>query len=57
MSGLLRVRDLRTSFPMDGGRLPVVDGVSLDLDPGETLALVGESGCGKSVTARFRSCA
>jgi oligopeptide/dipeptide ABC transporter ATP-binding protein len=51
VSGLLRIRDLRTSFPMGGRRLPVVDGVSFDIDPGETLALVGESGCGKSMTA------
>ena len=51
MSGLLSVRGLRTSFPLDGGRLPVVDGVSFDLEAGETLALVGESGCGKSMTA------
>jgi len=51
VSGLLRIRDLRTSFPLGRRRLPVVDGVSFDIDPGETLALVGESGCGKSMTA------
>jgi oligopeptide transport system ATP-binding protein len=48
---LLRVRDLRTWFHTDDGLVKAVDGVDFDLDPGETLGLVGESGCGKSVTA------
>ena len=48
---LLRVRDLRTAFEDPGGLVRAVDGVSLSLDEGETLGLVGESGCGKSVTA------
>jgi len=48
---LLEVRDLRVAFASEGGELPAVRGVSLRLEPGETLALVGESGCGKSVTA------
>ena len=48
---LLEVRDLRTSFPVEGGRVAVVDEVSFSLAPAEVLALVGESGCGKSVTA------
>lgn len=47
----LEVRDLRTSFPDGSERRNVVDGVSLAVAPGETLALVGESGCGKSMTA------
>ncbi|MDH5752691.1 MAG: dipeptide ABC transporter ATP-binding protein, partial [Deltaproteobacteria bacterium] len=54
---LLQVEDLRTVFPVESGGNGVsgearaVDGVSFSIDPGETLALVGESACGKSVTA------
>jgi oligopeptide/dipeptide ABC transporter ATP-binding protein len=48
---LLEVRDLRTSFRGEEGVARAVDGVSLSLAAGETLGLVGESGCGKSVTA------
>ena len=48
---LLRVRDLRVTFPSRDGATTPVDGVSFDLQRGETLALVGESGCGKSLTA------
>jgi peptide/nickel transport system ATP-binding protein len=51
MSVLLEVRGLRTSFAVEGRELTAVDGVSLDLEPARTLAIVGESGCGKSVTA------
>jgi len=48
---LLEIRDLRVSFPADGGEAHAVDGVDLTLDAGRTLGLVGESGCGKTLTA------
>jgi peptide/nickel transport system ATP-binding protein len=48
---LLEIRDLKTYFAVDGGEFRAVDGVSLTLEPGRTLGIVGESGCGKSVTA------
>jgi oligopeptide/dipeptide ABC transporter ATP-binding protein len=48
---VLSVRRLRTTFPGPKGRIPVVDDSSFDVAAGEVLALVGESGCGKSMTA------
>jgi len=48
---LIRVRDLRTYFYLDEGVAKAVDGVSFDIRRGKTLGLVGESGCGKSVTS------
>ncbi|UFS70539.1 ABC transporter ATP-binding protein [Geomonas sp. RF6] len=51
MQPLLEISDLSTHFALPGGTLKAVDRVSLTLSSGETLALVGESGCGKSVTA------
>ncbi|MEP6640701.1 MAG: ABC transporter ATP-binding protein [Gaiellales bacterium] len=47
---LLDVRDLKTQFRTDDGIVGAVDGVSFSVEKGETLAIVGESGCGKSVT-------
>src|SRR5512144_1525 len=51
MTPLLAVRDLRTHFASDQGEFRAVDGVSFTLQAGRTLGLVGDSGCGKSVTA------
>jgi len=51
-SPLLAVRDLKTYFFQDEGVIKAVDGASFDIWPGKTLGIVGESGCGKSVTAR-----
>ena len=49
---LLSVRNLSTHFPLEEGTVIAVDGASFDLYPSQTLGIVGESGCGKSVTAR-----
>src|SRR5262245_60843529 len=49
---LLSVRNLKTHFLQDEGTVKAVDGVSFDLHAGGTLGVVGESGCGKSITAR-----
>jgi oligopeptide/dipeptide ABC transporter ATP-binding protein len=51
MEDLLDVRDLRTQFPTRAGLVKSVDGVSFKIGEGELLGLVGESGCGKSITA------
>jgi oligopeptide/dipeptide ABC transporter ATP-binding protein len=50
-AALLSIRDLHVEFETDGGNVPAVRGVNLEVRAGETVALVGESGCGKSVTA------
>lgn len=48
---LLSVKKLSVGFDSDDGIIPVVEDLSFELEPGKTLALVGESGCGKSITA------
>src|SRR5271168_526210 len=48
---LLEIRGLKTQFKTDDGMVRAVDGVDLTIDRGETLGVVGESGCGKTVTA------
>src|SRR3954454_1900067 len=49
---ILQVRNLHTHFFVDEGAIRAVDGASFDVFAGRTLGIVGESGCGKSVTAR-----
>lgn len=49
---LLQVQDLRVSYHTYAGEVQSVRGVSFAVEKGETLAIVGESGCGKSVTAK-----
>ena len=52
MEKILEVKDLNVSFHTYAGEVKAVRGISFDLNKGETLALVGESGCGKTVTAK-----
>ena len=49
---LLEIKGLKTHFKTDDGWLHAVDGVDMAIEAGETLGVVGESGCGKSVTAK-----
>src|SRR5215210_4673788 len=51
MSHLLEIKSLQTHFPTRAGLVGAVDDVRIHIDEGELLALVGESGCGKSITA------
>ena len=51
MSALLEIKDLKTWLDSSGGTVRAIDGISLELARGETFAIVGESGCGKSMTA------
>lgn len=52
MSAVVSIRDAVVEFPVKGGVIRAVDGVNLDVFPGETVAVVGESGCGKTTLAR-----
>ena len=52
MTALLEIKNLVTAFKTDEGIVRAVDGVSMAIEAGQTLAVVGESGCGKTVTAR-----
>ena len=51
MSKLLKIEGLESGFDTDGGLVRAVDGVSFELEKGRTLGIVGESGCGKTVSA------
>ena len=52
LTTLLELKDIKTYFYLDEGTVKSVDGVSFSIDKGKTLGVVGESGCGKSVTAQ-----
>ena len=49
---LLELKDLKTHFQTENGRVTAVDGISFHIEESEVLAVVGESGCGKSVMAQ-----
>jgi peptide/nickel transport system ATP-binding protein len=51
MSIILKVEDLKITFPIHGKAVPAVDGISFNLEKGKILGIVGESGCGKTLTA------
>ena len=51
MSKMLEIEDLESGFDTEGGLVKAVDGITFELEKGRTLGIVGESGCGKTVTA------
>jgi ABC-type dipeptide/oligopeptide/nickel transport system, ATPase component len=51
MPPLLEIKDLQTAFDTTQGRINAVNGVSLEVNSGETMGIVGESGCGKTMLA------
>ena len=51
MEKLIEVKNVKTHFFTDDGVIKAVDGIDFEIYPGETLGIVGESGCGKSVTS------
>ena len=51
MSKLLQIENLESGFDTERGLVKAVDGISFELEKGRTLGIVGESGCGKTVTA------
>ena len=54
MPPVLSIQDLVTQFNLRKGAVTAVDGVSFEINPGECVGLVGESGCGKSTTRKVR---
>lgn len=52
MRKIIEIKDLKVSYHTYAGEVQSVRGVSFDINEGETIAIVGESGCGKSVTAK-----
>lgn len=49
---LIRINQLKVSFPLDEGTVQALDGIDMSIKKGKVIGVVGESGCGKSITAR-----
>ena len=49
---LIRISNLKVTFPLDEGTVQALDGIDLSIRKGKVIGVVGESGCGKSITAR-----